>query len=154
LSEADGGQQLITEYPTVEDYDEPEPDLDGYGIVRFDLEADDGSIDRAREQQADIEIVTDGYHVSLEDGDHDHLVVLSLDEDGWQADCWNLNADGERTGRCRGWVHHDGPCAHLWAARSHIAQQRLEDDDARHDQHVERAIADGGHHRAEEGQRR
>jgi hypothetical protein len=102
VSEADdSGQQLITEYPTVDDHDEPEPDLDGYETVRFDIFDPDGSLHRAREQQTDIEIVADGYHVSLEDGDHDHLVVLYRDEDGWQADYWNLNDDGERTGRWR-----------------------------------------------------
>lgn len=86
--------------------------------------------------------------------DTDLDVELRRTPDGWRADYWYLDDDGDRIGRCRGWVHHDGPCAHLWAARSHIAHERLSDDDARHSTDVERAIADGGHHLAEEGKRR
>lgn len=86
--------------------------------------------------------------------DTDLDVELRRTPDGWRADYWYLDDDGDRIGRCRGWVHHDGPCAHLWAARSHIAHERLSDDDARHSTDVERAIADGGHHLAEEGERR
>lgn len=147
-------QQLITEYPTSDDPPEPAAEPSGEP-VRFDLEADSSSIDRARDSHADIEALDAGtYSVAFADGDHDHEVELQRTPDGWRADCWTLNDDGTRIGRCRGWVHHSGPCAHLWAARSHIARERLSDDDQRHSTDVERALADGGHHLAEEGGRR
>jgi len=144
-------QQLITEYPTVDDLGEPENR--GGEPVRFDLEDDSSSIQRARTTHVEINEQGDSFHVAFPDGDHDHKVVLYRDPDGWHADCWMLDDDGHRTGRCRGWAFHDGPCAHLWAVRSYLAHQRLADDDERHSTNVERAIADGGLHRAEGGRR-
>jgi hypothetical protein len=142
-------QQLITEYPTV-DEPEPEPDtgtdhdLEPHDTVRFDLTDDSSSIDRSREQSVEIQPDGRAYHVAFDDGDHDHSVLLERQPDGWGADCWMLDDDGQRTGRCRGWAFHDGPCAHLWAVRSYMARQRLADEDRRHSTDVERAVADGG----------
>lgn len=121
--------------------------------VRFDIIGDDSSsLERARDTP--VEIAADPQHdahlVAFEDSDHVHAVELTRGPDGWRADCWMLDDDGHRTGRCRGWVHHDGPCAHLWAVRSRIAHDRLQDEDLRHDLDVERAVADGGR----EGRRR
>jgi hypothetical protein len=149
---SDSPQRRITSYPTI---DEHEP-VDGHDTVRFDLDCEDGSLERSRTDNPLVAPLDDAhtYLVVYDDSEHDHEVVLSRDTDGWEADCWQLNDEGDRIGRCRGWAFHDGPCAHLWAARSHVAQQRLEDDDARHDHHVERAMADGGHHHVEDGGRR
>gem|GEM_PF-4508682 len=148
---SDSPQRRITEYPTVGE----QPAPGAHDTVRFDLDDEDGSLDRSRTDNPLVAPLDerDTYLVIYDDSDHDHEVVLSRSTDGWHADCWMLDDDGRRIGRCRGWAFHDGPCAHLWAARSHVAQERLEDDDARHDHHVERAMADGGHY-AEEGDRR
>lgn len=118
-------------------------------IVTFDLDQDSSSIERARETP--VEVTTEpwgaSYLAAFEDSDDVHEVILTREPDGWHGDCWSLDENGERTGRCRGWVHHDGPCAHLWAVRSHVAYERLADEDARHDLDVERARADGGERR-------
>ncbi|WP_178917685.1 hypothetical protein [Natronomonas gomsonensis] len=120
--------------------------------LRFDvLDDDSASIDRAR--STDYEVVTDpsgrGYIIAFADSEDVHLAELQREPDGWAGDCWTVDEDGTRTGRCRGWVHHDGPCAHLWAVRSHLARERLKDDDERHSNDVERALADGGRRRGE-----
>lgn len=118
-------------------------------IVRFDLDDNSSSIERARETPAEVTTDPSGesYLAAFEDSDDVHDVELIRDADGWHADCWALDDHGTRTGRCRGWAFHDGPCAHIWAVRSHIAREHLRDDDARHDNNVERARADGGRRR-------
>lgn len=117
--------------------------------LRFDLHDDSSSIERARNTPVEIvrDPVTDSHLVAFEDSDDVHAVELTRHTDGWRGDCWSLNEEGDRVGRCRGWVHHDGPCAHLWALRSHRARQRLDDADARHSTDIERAVADGGRER-------
>jgi len=135
---------------TLDDYS-PD-DVDAHDTVVFDLDTDSSSIDRARNADVNLASTGDTHRVELADGDSTHDVLLEKRRDGWHADCWTLNDAGDRTGRCRGWVHHDGPCAHLWACRSHIAHQKLADDDRRHDLDIEQTLADGGHD--QEGRRR
>jgi hypothetical protein len=80
--------------------------------------------------------------VHLPDGDDAHIVTLRHESRGYVGEC-----------DCSGYQFHDGPCAHLCAVRKaeflgiedaagevvHIADEM----DAA-DQHVERAVADGG----------
>lgn len=130
-------------------------------IVTFDVleveDASDGSFERARDTPAEVapDHAGDSYLVAFEDGDDVHQVDLSRHPNGWLADCWALDDDnGDRTGRCRGFAFHDGPCAHLWAVRSHVAAQKLTDDDRRHDLDIEQAVADGGNDQHRRGGRR
>lgn len=139
---------MSTDNHSLDDY--APDDIDAHDTVTFDLDTDSSSIDRARDADVNLASTGDTYRVQLADGDSTHDVLLEKRRDGWHADCWTLNDDGDRTGRCRGWVHHDGPCAHLWAVRSRLAHERLSDDDRRHDLDIEQAVADGG----QEGRRR
>ena len=139
---------MSTDNHSLDDY--APDDIDAHDTVTFDLDTDSSSIDRARNADVNLASTGDTYRVQLADGDSTHDVLLEKRRDGWHADCWTLNDDGDRTGRCRGWVHHDGPCAHLWAVRSQLAHERLSDDDRRHDLDIEQAVADGG----QEGRRR
>lgn len=84
------------------------------------FDADATSVERARETPVAVERVdsTGPFLVAFEDGERVHEVTLTRDGDEWRGSCWSLDEDGDRVGRCRGWVHHDGPCAHLWAVRS------------------------------------
>jgi hypothetical protein len=139
---------MSTDNHSLDDY--TPDDIDAHDTVTFDLDTDSSSIDRARNADVNLASTGDTYRVQLADGDSTHDILLKKRRDGWHADCWTLNDPGDRTGRCRGWVHHDGPCAHLWAVRSQLAHERLSDDDRRHDLDIEQAVADGG----QEGRRR
>ena len=123
----------------------------------FDLlkHRDSGSLQRARNTPVEVAQLEYGgpWIVCFEDSDNVHEVELTRTQDGWVGDCWQLNQKGHRTGHCRGNVYQDPPCAHLWAVRSHIAHERLTDQDARHSTHVEKIVADGGHHHHEEWSR-
>jgi len=115
--------------------------------VRFDLESDSDSLRRAREDDHNVARTPDGsgWLVFFEDGDEIHRVDLERTPDGWDGDCHVQDLDSDdRFERCPGLVYHDGPCAHLWAVRSTIAQERQRDRDERHAQDVDRARADGG----------
>lgn len=124
-------------------------------VLRFDLLADSGSIDRARNTPVEIvhDYSADSYLVAFEDSESVHEVELSRHSNGLRGHCWSLNDRGERIGHCRGYVYHDTPCAHLWAIRSHVAHERLCDEDERYSDDIERALTDGGHHLNEEGHR-
>ena len=115
--------------------------------VSFNLNETDGSLTRAKEANPNL-IEIDEPAATLcafEDGDFVHKVILYRDVDGWQGTCYAIrDPDGIRL--CRGWKHHDGPCAHLWAVRSHIAHKRLCDAELRHDLNIECAVADGNGH--------
>jgi hypothetical protein len=111
--------------------------------VRFDIVDDDSSsLQRARDTPVEVvhDPQGDSYLIAFEDSDDVHEVEMSRHTDGWRADCWMLDESGKRTGRCRGWVHHDGPCAHLWAVRSQLAHDRLEDANRRHDLDDEQVV--------------
>ena len=115
--------------------------------IDFDLLAygEHGSVVRARDTPSHIVHDPEGrsYIIAFEDSENVHEVELHRNEDGYYGDCWTLDNRSHRTGRCRGNVYHDAPCAHLWAVRSFIARQHR-DHDVRHDNHVERAVADVG----------
>ena len=143
---------MSTDNHTLDDYS-PD-DINAHDTVTFDLDTDSSSVDRAKNADVNLASTGDTYRVQLADGDSTHDILLEKRRDGWHADCWTLNDDGDRTGRCRGWVHHDGPCAHLWAVRSQLARERLSDDDRRHDLDIEQAVADGGHDQHRRGGRR
>ena len=115
--------------------------------VWFDLETDSDSLTRARDEDVRVSRTSDGegYLVVFQDGDDIHRVDLERGPDGWTGDCRVRDLDNpDRHERCPGLKYHDGPCSHLWAVRSHIARDRLGDDDERHADDVERAVADGG----------
>jgi len=105
----------------VEPEDERDPDT-----ISFDVPMGGSSMERARDQPHKITPLADGvWLVAFETGDAHHEVELEQTEAGWEGDCWTLDDEGRQVGRCRGWVYHPGPCAHLWAVRSWIAGQRL-----------------------------
>lgn len=115
--------------------------------AHFDVDL--GAVERAREQPVEVAPVDPGgpILVCFEDGADVHEVVLRRDGDEWHGDCWMVDDGGDRTGRCRGHVYHDAPCAHLWAVRSAVAGGEVEVRDAaeeRADHAVEKAMADGG----------
>jgi len=115
--------------------------------VRFDLETESDSLRRARDDDHRVALTPDGsaYLVFFEDGDEIHRVDLERGPDGWTGDCHVQDLDSDdRFERCPGLAYHDGPCAHLWAVRSHIARDRLGDPDERHADDVDQAVADGG----------
>jgi hypothetical protein len=92
--------------------------------TRFDIiDADGGSIQRARSTDHEVtnDPLGDGWIVAFEDSEDVHEVLLHETADAWKADCWKLNHEGERTGRCPGWA----PCAHMWAVRSTVAAHNL-----------------------------
>jgi hypothetical protein len=96
--------------------------------TQFDIiDADDGSIARAKQKPVEVlsDLTGDGWIVAFEDSEDVHEVLLNDNAGQWYADCWKLDEHGDRVGRCRGWVHHDGPCAHLWAVRSKVAAHNL-----------------------------
>ncbi|WP_255149007.1 hypothetical protein [Halorarius halobius] len=116
------------------------------------LHADSGSAERARDSEVAVAPVepTGPFIVAFEDSDSVHEVTLRRDGEAWHGDCWALHEDGDRHGRCKGLTYSDGPCAHLFAVRSAVA-----DDDRpgvhvrdaaqeRADSVVERVRADGG----------
>jgi len=109
--------------------------------VRFDLKNDDGSKARARDDEHHIARTPDGsgYLIAFAGGENVHEVVLNRGPDGWTGDCHIADRNADRTERCPGWAHHDGPCAHLWAVRSYIARERRESDDQRHADNVDKA---------------
>lgn len=102
---------------------------DGYPKeVEFDPTKESGSLERAREMEVHIERIDPNgpFIAAFEDGEHVHEVVLERYRDGFRADCWRLDDEsGRRVGRCRGWVNHEGPCAHLWVVRSEVAAALL-----------------------------
>lgn len=104
---------------------EPEPE-DEPDTISFDVSMGGSSMERARDQPHEVSPLADGvWLVAFERGDAHHEVELEETAAGWQGDCWTLDDEGRQVGRCRGWVYHPGPCAHLWAVRSWIAGQRL-----------------------------
>ena len=101
--------------------DERDPDT-----ISFDVSLAGSSMERARDQPHEVTPLADGaWLVAFERGDAHHEVELAETAAGWEGDCWTLDGEGRQVGRCRGWVYHPGPCAHLWAVRSWIAGQRL-----------------------------
>ena len=109
--------------------DAEDRNLDG-DLVEFDLTTDSSSAERARDQDVDVKPLPGGsFLVEFENGESAHQVELSdVGTNDWRGDCWVLS-DGDRISRCRGWVHHSGPCAHLWAVRSELAALRLTSDE-------------------------
>jgi len=101
--------------------DERDPDT-----ISFDVSLAGSSMERARDQPHEVTPLADGaWLVAFERGDAHHEVELAETAAGWEGDCWTLDDEGRQVGRCRGWVYHPGPCAHLWAVRSWIAGQRV-----------------------------
>ena len=98
--------------------------------VEFDLASNSSSLERARTRDYDVQPLPGGsFLVEFETGESAHEAELSdVGTNDWRGDCWILE-DGKRIGRCRGWVYHPGPCAHLWAVRSELAALRLTSDE-------------------------
>jgi hypothetical protein len=83
------------------------------------LARETGSVERVRDQQADIEPRgTYSWWCRFEDGDNAHLVLLKPTDDGHEGTCLTLE-DGDPAGRCKGHTFNDGPCAHLFAVWNH-----------------------------------
>jgi hypothetical protein len=88
------------------------------------LARETGSVERAREQEADIEPRgTYAWWCRFEDGDHAHRVLLKPTDDGHEGTCLRLE-DGDPAGRCKGLTYNDGPCAHLFAVWNHTGRYK------------------------------
>jgi hypothetical protein len=92
-----------------------------------------------------IERTSDGdrYLVTFRDSESVYSVKLNREANGWDASCRKYDGDNILAAECPGWKHHDGPCAHLWAARSYIARERRQDPNQRYDT-ASRSQTDGG----------
>lgn len=121
--------------------------------IDFEAARDDGgdSWDRADPRRATIARLTwDQWGVYIPGGDDAHVVTLKHDGHAYVGEC-----------DCKGDKFSTGPCAHLCTLRKaqFIRAEDvtgepvdLADDADAVDTQLERAVADGGHHK--EGQRR
>lgn len=108
--------------------------LDTLVPVTFDLTSNSDSIKRAREIEYHCRIDPSGKGdlIAFADSDTVHRVRIKRTPNGREANCWTLDDDGKRKHRCKGFAHHEGPCAHLYAVRQ-VHARRRQDPDTRHD---------------------
>lgn len=97
------------------------------------FDTDSASIKRARTEAHHVVPDGDGWLIAFETSEHVHRVELHQGENQWHGQCWDLDEDGHRNGRCKGLTYSDGPCAHLWLLRS---QRDVLD--------IPRVVSDGG----------